>query len=107
MRGAGRALGQPDAVADATWSEIGDAGAAAAPFALAAALDEAEAGETILCAAIGAGATAALFRAGKGLAGIRRKGPKVAALMSAGRTVDYLSYLKHRRVLSSRTGGQG
>jgi len=107
MRGAGRALGQPDAIVDETWSRIGDAGAASAPFALAAMLDEARANETVLCAGIGAGATAALFRVGKGLSRMRRKGEKVADQMEAGRTVDYIAYLKHRRVLSSRTGGHG
>lgn len=107
MRGAGRALGQPDAIVDSTWSLIGDAGSAAAPFALAAALDEARANETILCAGIGAGATAALLRVGKGLSRMRRKGEKVADQMAAGKSVDYIAYLKHRRVLSSRTGGHG
>ena len=107
MRGAARALGFPDAACDALWSEIGDTGAAAAPLALAAALDEARAGETILAAGIGAGATAAAFRAGKGLAALRRKGATVADLAAAGTEVDYISYLKHRRVLSSRFGGAG
>ena len=107
MRGAARALGFPDAACDALWSEIGDTGAAAAPLALAAALDEARAGDIILAAGIGAGATAAAFRAGKGLARLRRKGAKVADLAAAGAEVDYISYLKHRRVLSSRFGGTG
>ena len=107
MRGAARALGQPEAQTEAVWTEIGDAGAAAAPFALAAALDEAAAGETILCAAIGAGATAALFEAGDGLAALQGRGAKVADLMAAGRSVDYVSYLKHRRMLSSRSGVRG
>ncbi len=107
MRSAARALGFPDAACDALWSEIGDTGAAAAPLALAAALDEARAGETILAAGIGAGATAAAFRAGRGLAALRRKGATVADLAAAGTEVDYISYLKHRRVLSSRFGGAG
>lgn len=108
MRGAARALGNPDAATDALWSEIGDAGAASAPFALAAALDEARAGEAIFCAAIGAGGTGALFRAGKGLAPMRRAGgDRVAELLGAGRAIDYIGYLKHRRVLSSRFGGDG
>ena len=34
-------------------------------------------------------------------------GEPVAALTEKGRHVDYISYLKHRRVLSSRFGGQG
>lgn len=107
MRGAARALGNPDAAIDALWSQIGDAGAASAPFALAAALDEARAGETIFCAAIGAGGTGALFRAGKGLAPMRRAGgARAADLVGAGKVIDYIGYLKHRRVLSSRFGGQ-
>ncbi len=107
MRGAARTLGFPDAACDALWSEIGDCGAASAPLALAAALDVARAGEVILAAGIGAGATAAAFRANKGLAVLRRKGAKVADLAAAGTEVDYISYLKHRRVLSSRFGGTG
>lgn len=107
MRGAARALGYPDAACDALWSEIGDCGAASAPLALAAALDEARAGETILAAGIGAGATAAAFTAAKGLAPLRRKGARMADLAAGGTEVDYMSYLKHRRVLSSRFGGNG
>ncbi len=107
MRGAARALGYPDAACDALWSEIGDCGAASAPLALAAALDEARAGETILAAGVGAGATAAAFTAAKGLAPLRRKGARVADLAAGGAEVDYISYLKHRRVLSSRFGGNG
>jgi hydroxymethylglutaryl-CoA synthase len=107
MRGTARSLGCPDAVTEALWTEIGDAGAAAAPIALAAALDEAAAGETVLAVSVGAGATAVLFRAGKGLAAVRGKGARVADLVAAGRTVDYMAYLKHRRVLSSRFGGIG
>jgi hydroxymethylglutaryl-CoA synthase len=107
MRGAARSLGCPDAVAEALWTEIGDTGAAAAPIALAAALDEAAAGDTVLAVSLGAGATAALLRAGKGLAALRGKDGRVADLVAAGRTVDYMAYLKHRRVLSSRFGGNG
>ena len=72
-----------------------------------AALDEARANDTILCAGIGAGATAVLLTAGRGLARIRRKGPRVADQMAGGRTVDYIAYLKNRRMLSSRTGSNG
>ncbi len=107
MRGAARALGFPDAAVDALWSEIGDCGAASAPLALAAALDQARSGETILAAGVGAGATAAAFTAARGLAPLRRKGAKLADLAAGGVEVDYMSYLKHRRVLSSRFGGNG
>ena len=107
MRGAARALGNTDAHIDALWCEIGDAGAASAPLALAGALDAARAGETVFAAAIGAGATAASFTIGKGLAPLRRRGEKLADLIAQGRTIDYVTYLKHRRMLSSRTGGAG
>ena len=107
MRGAARALGNTDAHIDALWCEIGDAGAASAPLALAGALDAARAGERVFAAAIGAGATAASFTIGKGLAPLRRRGEKLRDLIAQGRTIDYVTYLKHRRMLSSRTGGAG
>ena len=107
MRGVGKALRLPEAETDALWSMIGDAGSASAPFALAAALDVARAGEIILCAGIGSGATAALLAAGKELSKRRRKGAKVANLIAGGKMVDYVTYLKHRRMLSSRFGGNG
>jgi len=107
MRGVGRALGLPDAETDALWSMIGDAGSASAPFALAAAFDVVRAGDKVLCAGIGSGATAALLTAGKELSKRRRKGAKVADLIASGNTVDYVTYLKHRRMLSSRFGGNG
>ncbi len=107
MRHIGKTLGCPDAKTDALWSRIGDAGAAATPFALAAALDIAHSGDSILCAGIGSGATAASFSAGKELAKRRRKGIKVADLVAGGKPVDYVTYLKHRRMLSSRFGGAG
>lgn len=107
MRSASRALGQPDAIFDGIWSQIGDAGAASAPFALAAALDVARSGDTILTIGVGAGATAARFMAGRELAKTRRRGVKTANRMAMGRTVNYVTYLKHRRMLSSRNGAAG
>tara|TARA_A100001037_G_scaffold110432_1_gene100712 strand:- start:739 stop:1749 length:1011 start_codon:yes stop_codon:yes gene_type:complete len=101
-RRAGKILGFPKAEIDALWCMIGDAGAASAPLALAASLDKARVGEKILCAGIGAGATAAWFGAGSQLSKRRRKGSKVADLIVGGELVDYLTYLKHRRVLSSK-----
>jgi hydroxymethylglutaryl-CoA synthase len=107
IRGAGKALKLPQAKIDALWSMIGDAGSASAPFALADALDVASDGERILCAGIGSGATAALLTAGKNLYKIRRKGLKVRDLVAGGKVVDYITYLKHRRMLSSQFGGNG
>ena len=107
MRGAGKALKQPQAEIDALWSMIGDAGSASAPFALAAALDVARDGERILCAGIGSGATAALLTAGKNLSKSRCVGLKARDLVAGGKVVDYITYLKHRRMLSSRFGRNG
>lgn len=107
MRNIGKTLGHPEANIDTLWSMIGDAGSASAPFALAAALDAARSGDSILSAGIGSGATAASFAAGKELARRRRSGVKVAELIACGNPVDYLTYLKHRRMLSSRFGGKG
>lgn len=106
-RSAGRSLNAPDASVDGLWIDIGDAGAAAAPIALAAALDNAAPGEAILAAGLGSGASAALLRTGAGIESVRAKGRKVADLVGAGRSIDYIAYLKHRRVLSSRYGGLG
>ena len=86
---------------------IGDAGSASAPFALAAALDVACDGERILCAGIGSGATAALLTAGKNLSKSRCVGLKARDLVAGGKVVDYITYLKHRRMLSSRFGRNG
>lgn len=82
---------------DQLWPELGDMGAAGAPVALAHCLDMASLGERIVATAVGSGATAlavtitaeAVHKAG------------VAAGLAAGREVDYLTYLKHRRLIGS------
>ena len=106
-RGVGRLLGNSEAIVDKIWTEIGDAGAAAAPCALVATLDNMRANETVLAVGVGAGATAVAFRAGGGLSESRRKGRKFSELIKCGRVVNYIDYLKHKRLLSSRTGGKG
>jgi 3-hydroxy-3-methylglutaryl CoA synthase len=106
-RGVGRLLGNSEAIVDKIWTEIGDAGAAAAPCALVATLDIMRANETVLAVGVGAGATAVAFRAGGGLSENRRKGRKFSELIKCGRVVNYIDYLKHKRLLSSRTGGKG
>lgn len=92
--------------ADEIWPSLGDAGAASAPLALADALDRAEPGERVLALAVGAGAVAlqATISADADLLDRRRIGVTVAQQLAAGTVVDYVAYLKHRRVLSSRFG---
>ena len=83
-------------MADELWPVLGDAGAASAPIALAHALESASPQETILAAAVGSGATAlTLTRSGAALP----KRPSVLDQLSAGSEVDYIAYLKHRRLI--------
>lgn len=85
--------GKPDQL----WSELGDAGAASAPIALAHCLDEAKSGDRILAVAVGGGATALTVSAR-----VNPFGPAdVASRLGAGREVDYLSYLKHKKALNA------
>jgi len=83
-------------VPDGLWPNLGDTGAAAAPVALADALETASPGETILAVAIGGGATALTLTRHEGTA-VRM--PSLAAQLASGTEVDYLTYLKHRRLL--------
>ena len=86
------------------FAEIGDAGAANAALALAAALDKAAAGETLLALAAGAGAIALELHVSERAATVRG-GPPVATQATGGREVDYVAYLRHRGILSSHAGG--
>ena len=104
-RNVGKILGLPKAEVDQLWCMIGDAGSASGPSAQAASLDRSRAGEKILCAGVGAGATAAWFTAGRHLSKRRRKGKKVSDLIVSGEPVDYITYLKHRRILSTKFRG--
>jgi len=89
--------------ADAVWPRLGDAGTASAAVALADALDGAAPGQRLLALAVGAGAIGVEVTATGGPEG-RRAGPSVADLLGGGTPVDYVAYLRHRRVLSSRLG---
>jgi len=91
----------PEAEVISLWSQIGDAGSASAPLALASAFDKMCVGDTVLAVGIGSGATAGLFKAGKGLVLNRETGKTVDELIGCGRMVKYIDYLKHRRVFSS------
>lgn len=104
-RKAMRAFAATEGTTCLPWPEIGDAGAALAPLALAGALDEARDGETVLAVAIGAGASALRLAAGDGLARLAGTAPTLAELSEGGEEVDYIAYLRHRRMLSSRFGG--
>lgn len=100
-----RPLKLPEDAVSAPWPELGDAGAATAPLALVDALDRAAPGEDVLAVALGAGATALRLQTGSGLPAVQHRGRSLADLAAAGREVDYLAYLRHRRLLSSRFGG--
>ena len=76
-------------------SPIGHAGAADAGLALAAALDTAEPGQTILLVSVADGCDALLFRTTDELTR-RRQAVPVAAQLNAGLQVDYLRYLSWR-----------
>lgn len=91
---------------DEVWPQLGDAGSASAAIALADALERVEPGARVLALAVGAGAIGVeLTVCGNDAALARsRLGPTVADQINAGSQVDYVTYLKHRRVLSSRFG---
>lgn len=92
-RAAKRFGGEPDGL----WPDLGDTGAAGAAIALAHCLDLAEIGERILAVAVGGGATAATFE-------VTARPERPASVLDAlrgGRETDYLSYLKHKRVIGA------
>ncbi len=77
---------------------VGYAGAADAGVRLAAVLDRARPGETILLVVASDGADATVLRAGDGVADAR-KGPPVADQAAGGRDVPYATYLTWRGLL--------
>lgn len=95
------------AAVDAVFPELGDAGSASAAIALADTLDRAAAGDTILALATGAGAFGLTLQARPALESRRGATGTVADALQAGRSVDYMAYLRHRRMLSTRYGETG
>ena len=81
-----------------TFSPVGHAGAADAGVALAAVLDHAEPGQTILVLSAADGCDAVVFRTTAELPG-RRQPVAVQAQLKAGRPVPYASYLTWRGLL--------
>jgi 3-hydroxy-3-methylglutaryl CoA synthase/uncharacterized OB-fold protein len=81
-----------------TFSPVGHAGAADAGVALAAVLDHAEPGQTILVLSAADGCDAVVFRTTAELPG-RRQPVSVQAQLKAGRPVPYASYLTWRGLL--------
>ena len=77
---------------------LGYAGAADLGLRLAATLDEANPGETILSVGATDGCDAAVLRVGEGIAKARR-GPPVAEQLEGGREVTYATYLMWRGLL--------
>lgn len=92
---------------DAVFADLGDAGSASAAVALADTLDRAAPGDTILALATGAGAFGLTLEARPALDGRRAGAIPVAAALKAGQVVDYMAYLRHRRMLSTRYGETG
>lgn len=95
---AARAAKQFGGELDGLWPDLGDTGAAGACIALAHSLDMATVGERILTLAVGGGATAVTLDV---TAPAARPAGVIDALR-AGRDVDYLSYLKHKRVIGAK-----
>jgi hydroxymethylglutaryl-CoA synthase len=94
---ADRAAKRFGGASDQLWPELGDMGAAGTPVALAHCLDEASVGDRIVATAVGAGGTAlAVMVTSK-----PRDKAGVTAGLAAGRDVDYLTYLKHRRLIGA------
>lgn len=83
---------------DELWSKLGDAGAAAAPIALAHVLETAAPDSVILTAAVSSGATALTLK--RSSAALPQRS-SVTDQLSAGTEVDYIAYLKHRRLIGS------
>ncbi len=77
------------------WPNLGDAGAALAAVELCAILDAAQVDESVIAVAVGGGTTAIRLR-------VRRagNGNRTEAALAEGREINYMEYLKHRRILS-------
>lgn len=84
-------------VSDQLWPDLGDMGAAGAPVALAHCLDQACVGDRIVATAVGGGATALAVT----VTSERRDRAGVTTGLAAGRDVDYITYLKHRRLIGA------
>ena len=104
VRRIARHMKMPQEAVSNLFAEVGDAGAANAALALADALDEAAAGDSLLALAAGAGAIALELHVSERPATLRG-GPPVATQATGGRDVDYVAYLRHRGILSSHAGG--
>jgi hydroxymethylglutaryl-CoA synthase len=102
---AGKVFGA--AATDALFAQLGDAGAASAALALADCLDRAEVGQTILAVAAGAGAFGLTVEALPALTAQQSPVASVAHALTQGRVVDYMAYVRHRRMLSTRNGETG
>ena len=82
----------------ATSLPLGYAGAADAGLRLAATLDQARPGETVLLLSAADGADAMVLRVGDGIAAARRGAP-IAEQLEEGRQVEYTQYLAWRGLL--------
>ena len=79
---------------------VGDSGAAAVPLGLVGVLEEAGAGDLILCAAYGNGAEAFAFKVHEPIEGLRAQGLGLKGHLASKRIMaDYLKYLRWRGIL--------
>ncbi len=88
------------AEADGLWPRLGDTGAAAAGLALCHWLGTATSGAEALCVATGGGAAALRVTATQDGTG----GTRLADMLELDREIDYVTYLKHRRIFTGGTG---
>lgn len=101
VRGVAKTLGRGAVVVDDLAALIGATGTAQPGVLLAAALDEATVGETILLVALGDGADALVLRTTEALPALRerRTGPSVAHQAAGGWEVTYQKFLTWRGFL--------
>jgi hydroxymethylglutaryl-CoA synthase len=92
---------------DGIFPQLGDAGAASAALALADVFDRADAGETVVALAASAGAFGLTLETLPGVNSRNAAVLTVAQSLSRGRVVDYMAYVRHRRMLSTRNGETG
>jgi len=98
---AGKLGFNPDQIQDSLFSTVGNAGTANVPMMLAAALEEAEPGDRILCVTYGEGSDAIVFQATDAISNLGpRRGIK-SYLENKKVTMNYEKYLRWRELLQT------
>lgn len=82
------------------FGSVGDAGCGSLPLSIASVLEVARPGERLLAVSYGSGGSDALsFEAEPGVEEARDGGPTVERMLQEKEYVDYVTYLRHQRVL--------